>query len=61
MYFANGLADGALQTSDIEPMLLQCWPIVFAASPALRQHWINVKCLLKCGFVAVIVGMYCLQ
>ena len=31
---------------DIDPMLIQCWPIVYDAGPALSQHCVNVSCLL---------------
>ena len=28
------------------PMLFECWPAVFDVGPALKQHWVNVMCLL---------------
>ena len=34
------------QTRDIHPLLYQCWPTVFDAGPTLKQHWVNVPCLL---------------
>ena len=36
------------QTRDFHPMLVQYWPIVYDAGPALYQHWVNVSCLLGC-------------
>ena len=29
-----------------DPMLFKCWPAVFDVSPTLKQHWVNVSCLL---------------
>ena len=29
-----------------DPMLFKCWPAVFDVRPALKQHWVNVSCLL---------------
>ena len=37
------------QTRDVHPMLVQCWPTVCDAGPALYQHWVNVSCLLGCS------------
>ena len=34
------------QTRDIDPMLDECWPIVYDAGPIFSQHWVNVSCLL---------------
>ena len=31
------------QTRYVDPMLFQCWPIVFDDGPSLKQHWFNVK------------------
>ena len=28
-------------------MLVQCWPVVCDADPALIQHWVNVFCSLE--------------
>ena len=43
------------QTRGIQPMLAQCWPIVFDAGPTLYQHWLKVSCLqessLACKWV----------
>ena len=39
---------------DVEPMLVQCWPIVCDAGQTLNQHWLNVSFLLgygHCGLV----------
>ena len=36
----------AQQKGDVNPMLVQCWPIVCDAGPALYRHWVNVSCLL---------------
>ena len=33
-------------TRDVQPMLVQCRPIVFDARPTLYRHWLNVSCLL---------------
>ena len=27
-------------------MLFQCWPAVSDVGPALKQHWVNISCLL---------------
>ena len=44
------LSDYEVQTSQqtryLEPMLGQCWPIVYDAGPTLAQHWFKVSCLL---------------
>ena len=29
-----------------DPMLFECWPTVSDVGPALKQHWVNVSCLL---------------
>ena len=34
------------QTWDNDPMLFQCWAIVEGCSLTLKQHWVNVMCLL---------------
>ena len=34
------------QTRDIHLMLFQCWHTVFDSGPTLKQHWVNVPCLL---------------
>ena len=34
------------QTRDVEPMLIECWSIVFDSGPTFNQHWLNVSCLL---------------
>ena len=34
------------QTRGIHPILFQCWHTVFDAGPTLKQHWVNVPCLL---------------
>ena len=41
-------------TRDVQPMLVQCWPIVFDACPTLLRHWLNVSCLLgaSVGYIA---------
>ena len=30
---------------DVQPLLVQCWAIVYDAGPTLHQHWLNVRCL----------------
>ena len=30
-----------------DPMLFECWPAVSDISPALKQHWVNISCLLE--------------
>ena len=37
----------AVQHQDIYPRLVQCWPTVCDAGPALNQPWMNVSCLLR--------------
>ena len=32
----------------VEPMWFQCWPTVYDAGPALKQHWFISLCLLGC-------------
>ena len=34
------------KTLGIHPILFQCWPIVFDADTTLKQHWVNVPCVL---------------
>ena len=34
------------QARDIDPVLFQCWASVADAGPTLKQHWVNVSCLL---------------
>ena len=34
------------QTRNIDPMLFKCWPTLFDVGPTLKQHWLNVLCLL---------------
>ena len=34
------------RTRHVDPMLAYCWQSVYDAGPTLRQHWINVPCLL---------------
>ena len=29
-----------------DPMLFECWPAVSDVGPALKQHWVNVSCVL---------------
>ena len=38
--------DNSQQTRGIHTMLFQCWPTVFDAGPAMKQHWVNASCLL---------------
>ena len=40
------LAAAPQQTRAIYPIILQCWPNVFAVGPTLKQHWVIVPCLL---------------
>ena len=35
-----------------DPMLFEGWPAVSDVGPALKQHWVNVSCLLS-----LIVGL----
>ena len=34
------------QTRDVDRMLFQCWADVVDGGPTLKQHWVNVSCLL---------------
>ena len=34
---------------DVDPMLIQCWLIVYDACPALNQYLVNVLCRLEEG------------
>ena len=36
----------AQQTRDYEPVLFYCWSTVCDAGPTLKQHWLNISCLL---------------
>ena len=47
------------QTRNIQPMLLQCWPIVFDADPTLYRHWLNVSCLLGCDLLQILGQVKC--
>ena len=38
------------QTRGIHPMLFQCWASVEDDGPTLKQHLVNVSCLLECPF-----------
>ena len=29
-----------------DPMLFECWPAISDVGPAIKQHWVNVSCLL---------------
>ena len=42
----KGLDHFTQQTRDVQPMLAQCWPIVFDAGPTSYQSWLNLSCLL---------------
>ena len=33
---------------DINPMSVQCWPIICDTGPTSNQHWFNASCLLGC-------------
>ena len=33
-------------TPDVHPRLVQCWPRVVDAGPALNQPWVNVSCFM---------------
>ena len=35
------------RSRDIQPMLAQCWSSVADDGPTLRQHWLNISCLLN--------------
>ena len=37
---------------DGQPMLVQCWAIVYDAGPTLHQHWLNVDAPLRCQSTA---------
>ena len=46
-----------LQTRDVDPILVYCWPNVYDAVPTLNQHWVSVSCLLgtrRLGIVTTI-------
>ena len=34
------------QTQDVYSMLVQCWPDIYDVDPTLKQHWVNISCLL---------------
>ena len=40
---------------DVDPVLVQCWPTVCDAGPALNQHWFNASCLLGAAFADLVV------
>ena len=40
--------DVGFDPGSINPMLVQCEPIVSDTGPTLYQHWVNVSCLLGC-------------
>ena len=47
MYIFVILLIGDLQqTRYVEPMLFYCWAGVADNGPTLKQHWLNVSCLL---------------
>ena len=43
----------------VDPMLVWCWAIVYDACPTLKQHWVNVSCLLGLHRTGVIVCCQC--
>ena len=47
LYWIRDPVSPAQQTPDIDTMLIQYWPTVFHADPALNQHWVNVSCFLR--------------
>ena len=55
------------QTRDAKPVLFECWATVADGGPTLKQHWLNVSCLLdtrlflSCTFfMDNQANMYCL-
>ena len=36
----------AQQARDVEPLLFKCWANVEDGGSTLKQHWLNVSCLL---------------
>ena len=44
------------QARDIYPMLFQCWPTVFDAGPALKQHRVNAPCLLGRAILTIFLN-----
>ena len=45
------------QTQDVDLMMVQCWPTVCDAGPALNHQQVNVTCLLR-YFAGVLLGRY---
>ena len=45
---ADSSSDPIQQTRDDQPMLVQCWPIVFDAGSTLCQHCLIASCSLGC-------------
>ena len=39
---------GSQQTKYVDPMLVLCWARVCNANPTLKQHCVNISCLLGC-------------
>ena len=32
-----------ISLSDVDPVLVYCWPIVYDIGPAFTQHWDNLR------------------
>ena len=45
-YIQTGRCVTSQQTRDVDPMLFLCWADVGDGGPTLKQHWVNVSCLL---------------
>ena len=46
LFLTDISAGSSQQTRDIRRTLLQCWANVCGAGPTLKQHWVNISCLL---------------
>ena len=42
----------AQQIRCVDPMLVECWAIVYDAGPTFNQHWISMSCLVGLYMVA---------
>ena len=47
------------QTRYVEPMSFYCWASVADNGPTLKQHWLNVSCLLGHNINIITHDIFC--
>ena len=53
------LIDDLQQIRYVEPMLFYCWASVADNRPTLKQHWLNVSCLLGHNIKIITHDIFC--